>query len=397
VSNTKDVAARRQGSSSQPASALPPDAGSAISERKRADDRFIRFLEAAPDAIVSANRLGTIVLVNAQTETMFGYARIELLGQPFEKLVAERFRAKHAHHRAEFFAASKAASMASGLELHGLRKDGSEFPIELSSSPLETEEGLLAFATIRDITDRKRAEEALARAKDAAEIANRELESFSYSVAHNLRAPLRGIDGFSKLLLEDYGEEIDAEGKRCLDRIRESAQHMAQLIESLLTLAHVTQSELRRERVDLSQLARASAERLQRAEPEREVELTIADGLIERGDSRLLGVVFDHLLGNAWKFTREQPQARIDFGCTQEDRRNVYVVRDNGAGFDMAFAPKLFDVFQRLHTRTEFDGTGIGLAIVQRIIRRHGGRIWAEGQVAAGAAFYFALTREAGE
>jgi light-regulated signal transduction histidine kinase (bacteriophytochrome) len=243
----------------------------------------------------------------------------------------------------------------------------------------------------RDISDRKRAEEAMARAKEAAEAASRELEAFSYSVAHDLRAPLRGIDGFSQALLEDYSDKLDAEGRRFLVRVRESAQHMAQLIESLLTLARVTQSDIRREPVDLSELARATAERLKVAQPERNVEFLISKGLTATGDGRLLAVVFENLFGNAWKFTRNQPKASIELGCDRQDGQAVFFVRDNGAGFDMAFASKLFGVFQRLHASHEFEGTGIGLATVQRIIRRHGGRIWAEGKVAEGATFYFTL------
>jgi len=210
-------------------------------------------------------------------------------------------------------------------------------------------------------------------------------------VAHDLRAPLRGIDGFSQALLEDHSEQLDSDGRRYLRRVRESAQHMAQLIESLLSLARITRGEIRRETVDMSELARMTAERLEAFQPDREVEFVITKGLVATGDSRLLGIVLENLLANAWKFTRARSAARIEFSATRESGETIFFVRDNGAGFDMAYAAKLFGVFQRLHTTDEFEGHGIGLATVQRIIRRHDGRIWAEGKVGEGATFYFTV------
>jgi len=229
------------------------------------------------------------------------------------------------------------------------------------------------------------------RAKEAAEASNRELESFSYSVAHDLRAPLRSIDGFSQALLEDYGDKLDEDGRKYLRFVRESSQLMAQLIDDMLTLSRVTRQNLDRSAVDLSALARATHARLQRSEPERSVEVAIQEALVDQGDARLLAVVFDNLLGNAWKFTSKRTGARIEFGETTKDGIRAYFVRDNGAGFDMAYASKLFGVFQRLHAAHDFEGTGVGLATVQRIVHRHGGRVWAEGKVDAGATFYFNL------
>ncbi|HEY3227795.1 MAG TPA: ATP-binding protein, partial [Roseiflexaceae bacterium] len=253
-----------------------------------------------------------------------------------------------------------------------------------------------------DITELKRAEREVRRLnydleqrQVALEAVNKELEAFSYSVAHDLRAPLRGIDGFSHALLEDYADKLDAEGRTYIQRIRESTQEMGRLIEALLTLSRVTRSELHRERVDLTALARSVLARLQKNEPERKAELVISDGLVANGDARLLGVVLQNLLGNAWKFTGKCPMTRIEVGARQEDGRPVLFVRDNGAGFDMTYAHKLFGVFQRLHSGAEFEGTGIGLATVQRIIQRHAGRVWAEGEVGRGATVYFTLNEEA--
>jgi light-regulated signal transduction histidine kinase (bacteriophytochrome) len=231
----------------------------------------------------------------------------------------------------------------------------------------------------------------LKEAKSATEAANRELEAFSYSVAHDLRAPLRSIDGFSQALLEDCADLLDDAGKQHLRYVREAAQDMAALIDGLLSLSRVARSELRRESIDLSAMARHALSQLQRAVPGRAVETVVADGLTVNGDSRLLRAVLENLLGNAWKFTRNSPNARIEVGATTSDGARACYIRDNGTGFDMAYAGKLFSPFQRLHSAAEFEGTGIGLATVQRIIHRHGGRVWAEGAPGKGATFYFTL------
>lgn len=245
-----------------------------------------------------------------------------------------------------------------------------------------------------EISARARVEESLRHAKSAAEATSQELEAFSYSVAHDLRSPLRSIDGFSQALLEDYADRLDAEGKKYVSHIRGSAQQMAELIDDLLELARVTRADLRRERVDLSGLVRSVLANLRGSQPERQVEVVIQDGLVAQADPRLVEVVLTNLLGNAWKFTGKRASAQIEFAVTVGERAPVYLVRDNGAGFEMAYAGKLFGVFQRLHAADEYEGTGIGLATVHRIVRRHGGRVWAEGEVDRGATFYFTLEEE---
>jgi light-regulated signal transduction histidine kinase (bacteriophytochrome) len=244
----------------------------------------------------------------------------------------------------------------------------------------------------QDITEKKAAEKALLQAKEATDAANRELEAFSYSVAHDLRAPLRTIDGFSQALLEDYAQHVDETGQRYLTHIRSAAQLMGRLIDDLLTLSRISRAELSSEQVQLSELVHATVDRLKLNEPGRAIEVSIPDGVVGCGDRRLLAVVVDNLISNAWKFTSKCELGRIQFGVAEQAPNEcTYFVRDNGAGFDQAYAHKLFGVFQRLHASHEFQGTGVGLAIVQRIVHRLGGRVWAEGKPNQGATFFFTL------
>ena len=241
-----------------------------------------------------------------------------------------------------------------------------------------------------DITERRRDEFALRQSKDATETAHRELEAFSYSVAHDLRAPLRSIDGFSQALLEDHGDKLDEEGKSHLVRVRKAAQRMAELIDDLLALARVSRSELARVSVDLSMVAREVGDQARTAHNPK-AELVVADGLTVSSDPRLLRVLLENLLGNAFKFSSKRDDARIEVGQRTENGEVVTFVKDNGAGFDLAAAKKLFTAFQRYHRPNEYEGTGIGLATAQRIVSRHGGRIWAESTPGGGATFSFVL------
>jgi len=239
---------------------------------------------------------------------------------------------------------------------------------------------------------RREAEQAIQRLNVDLQAVNKELEAFSYSVSHDLRAPLRSIDGFSQALLEDYTGHLDGEGQDYLRRVRAATQRMAQLIDDLLALSRVTRAEMHRDDVNLTAMAQDVADELRKTEPGREAEFIIAPGLRASGDRRLLRVALVNILGNAWKFTSTHPRACIEFGTTEQEGTKAYFVRDDGAGFDMAYVGKLFGAFQRLHGADEFKGTGIGLATVQRIIHRHGGRVWAEGAVGQGATFYFTLS-----
>ena len=244
---------------------------------------------------------------------------------------------------------------------------------------------------ITDQTERNRAEDERARHALALEAANKELEAFSYSVSHDLRAPLRSINGFSQALLEDCADELGESGRDYLRRVRASSERMADLIDDLLQLSRITRTEMKREEVDLSAIAGSIATEVQRSQPERQVRFDIAQGLADQGDGRLLVVALENLLNNSWKFTAKRPQGHIEFGTEQCNGVPAYFVRDNGAGFDMAYSSKLFGAFQRLHPAAGFEGTGVGLAIVQRVIHRHGGRVWAESAVDQGATFYFTL------
>jgi PAS domain S-box-containing protein len=369
-----------------------------ITDRKRAEQNFRALLESAPDGMVVVDQEGVIQLVNSQTEKLFGYDRAELIGQPVEVLVPKRFRKKHANHREGYYIEHPARPMGIGLDLYGLRKNGSEFPIEISLSPLETEGGLLVSAAIRDVTQRKEIEadiqklnEDLKQRAAQLEAANRELESFSYSVSHDLRAPLRSIDGFSHAVLEDYGEQLPPEARNYLERARAAAQRMAVLIDDLLNLSRVTRAALQPRFINLSAMVEEIIGALKEAQPERQARFSITPDLMVEADPHLMHIALNNLLNNAWKFTSKRERTEIEFGQMNKVKARTFFIRDNGVGFDMAYADKLFGVFQRLHGVTEFPGTGVGLATVQRIINIHGGQVWAEGAEGKGATFYFTL------
>ncbi len=503
------------------------------SEAARAEVRFTNIVNLAADAIISVDEEQRILIFNQGAERIFGYTAAEMLGQPLDMLLPERFAEAHRGHIRRFGTEPETArDMSRRPEVHGRRKDGTEFPAEASISKVK-ENGNIQFTVfLRDISARKQAEAALRESEEvfrrlfedandpnllikngcfvecnaatmkllgysskseflnyspskvspayqpdgrssdekAAEMiaialrvgyhrfewiharadgstipievtltpitvggevilhtlwrditerkraeeeirqlnvnlerrvierttelqaANQELEAFSYSVSHDLRSPLRSIDGFSQAVLEDCADKLDDQGREHLNRVRAATQHMGLLIDDLIKLARVARAEMHRESVDLSALAAAVLAELQKSEPERRVECRIKPGLTAEGDARLLRVALDNLLGNAWKFTGKTANARIEFGALPPETGGpAYFVRDNGAGFDMTYAGKLFGAFQRLHTAHEFPGTGVGLATVQRIVHRHGGRVWAEGAVGKGTTFYFTL------
>lgn len=384
-----------------------------ITQRKQAEEGLRRsqeqlagIINSAMDAIITVDDEQRVVVFNSAAEKMFRYPAEEAIGKSLERFIPERFRAGHHNHIQDFGRTNVTRrSMASLGAIFGLRSDGEEFPIEASISQLESDGRKFYTVILRDITERKRAEaqnrmlhetlekRVIERTADL-ETANKELEAFSYSVSHDLRAPLRHIDGFVQLLTKREAERLEPASARYLEVISGAVGKMGMLIDALLAFSRTGRQEIRAVQVDLNLLVRETLRVLAPATGDRPIKWNIGPLPSVEGDPTLLGLVMANLLSNAVKFTRECDEAAIDIGALEEiDERATVFVRDNGAGFDMQYAGKLFGVFQRLHREDEFEGIGIGLATVQRIINRHGGRIWAEGQPGQGATFYFTLKR----
>jgi signal transduction histidine kinase len=377
------------------------------------------ILNSANFACIATDAKGVIQIFNVGAERMLGYTAAE---------VVNRITPAELHDRKEMITRATALSLefampiAPGFEAlvfkaaHGIediyeltkvRKDGSRFPAVVSVTALrDGQHGIIGYLLIgTDNTERWKAEAAVRQLhaeleqrvfQRTAELeaANKELEAFSYSVSHDLRTPLRAIDGFSQAVLEDYGPQLPEEGRRYLQTIRAGAQRMGALIDDLLTFARLNRQELNKRAVDTAQLVRAALDELGCPWPGRQVELRIGDLAASSGDPALLKQVWLNLLSNALKYTRKREKAEIVVGCMKTDGAETFFVRDNGTGFDMRYADKLFGVFQRLHRAEDYEGTGVGLAIVQRIVHRHGGRVWVDAAVDGGATFYFTLEGE---
>jgi len=366
---------------------------------KESEGKYRDLFEHANDAIFIVDAELRYKDVNRKACELLGYSRKELLQMKITDILPPEQLPRSEKEFAKIQQKGEYEKFVGRVRT----MDGRLLDVEVSASAI-VEGGLVVGSRdiLRDITERKRAEREIRRLNEELEqrvrerteqleAANRELESFSYSVSHDLRSPLVHVDGFSQILLEDYADRLDRDGVNYLQRIRAGTKRMGQLIDDLLNLSRVSRSELTPQTINLSKMAQVISLELQALQTERPVTFTIAEGVTASGDVRLLRVVLENLLGNAWKYSSKQEQAVIEFGVTELDGDTAYYVRDNGVGFDMAYAGKLFGAFQRLHGVSEFEGTGIGLATVHRIIHRHGGRVWAEGEVGRGATFYFTL------
>jgi len=357
-------------------------------ELQEAREELDQFFSMAIDLLCIAGTDGRFKRANPAWEAALGWTTADLTTMPYLELVHPDDVAGTTHEAAKLAEGGTAINFENRYRC----KDGSYRWLNWKAASVP-DRGLI-YAAARDVTDQKRAARDLQQHASELAILNRELEAFSYSVSHDLRAPLRSIDGFSQALLEDCAGKLGTDGEDYLRRIRSAAQHMGRLIDDLLKLARVTRADLKLESVDLSTVARTTLEQLAAAEPDRHVDWSVEPDLRASGDPRLLQIVVTNLLQNAWKFTGRQAKAQIHVGAHRDEGGTVYFVKDNGAGFDSAFGNKLFGTFQRLHHVREFPGTGIGLATVKRIITRHGGWVRADGAVGVGATFSFTLHPE---
>ncbi|PYP70949.1 MAG: hypothetical protein DMD36_05105 [Gemmatimonadetes bacterium] len=346
--------------------------------------RFRAMVESVPHGVVMVDGSGEIVFVNRQTERLFGYAREALLGQPIERIVPTRFRERHPEFRATYFADPQARAMGAGRDLFGRRKDGTEIPVEIGLNPIETDEGLFVLASVVDISARKRAEEELRRS-------NEELERFAYVASHDLQEPLRTVTSYVQLLARRYRDKLDADAGEFIEFAVQGAMRMQRLIEDLLAFSRVGTRAAALVPTDANAALDAALENLKAAAGEAGATLTRGPLPTVLADPVQLGQLFTNLVGNAVKFRGTEPP-RVQIGAERDGTQWVFRVRDNGIGIDPQYFERIFVIFQRLHGRNEYPGTGIGLAVCRKIVERHGGRIWVESEEGGGATFSFTLS-----
>lgn len=369
----------------------------------QSETKLESIISLAGSAIVSIDKNHKITLFNQQAEQVFGYAAREVVGKSLDMLLPARFREEHGQRIEEY--SEKGMPLQNAMfrpDVRGKRKNGEEFPIEASISKMVLAGEKMFTVALSDVTRRRQTEEELEAYRSHLEevvdartrelrAKNSELEAFSYSIAHDLRAPLRSITSFSQILLDDIAGKLEEKDLENLTRIVSSGQHMSELIDGILDLARVGRTQVSNAEVDMSSIVKKIESRLKSESPEREVIWHVAPGVIARGDRQLVGMMLENLIENAWKYTGKKALATIEFGVVDQRGKRVYFVKDNGVGFDMKYADNLFSAFHRLPSSKGFEGTGVGLATVQRIIHRHGGSIWAEAVIDEGATFYFTL------
>jgi PAS domain S-box-containing protein len=361
-----------------------------VIERLQSQRGFLQLWELASDALILVDDRGQIVLANGQIERMFGYPREELLGRSIEMLIPARFRARHVGHRADFFASPRSRPMGTGLELFGLRKDGSEFPVDINLSALTTEQGILVKAAIRDVSERKNSQERLRHFAEELQRSNLELQQFAYVASHDLQEPLRAVATFCEMLDRRYHGKLDADADQWLGFIVGGARRMQALVQDLLAYSRLENRGQPLLPVACAEIVQRAVSALQSAIADSGGSVTWDDLPTIPGDASQLVQLFQNLIGNAIKFRGPEPP-RVQISAMRQDDNWLFAVRDNGIGIDPKFHERIFDVFKRLHTADRYPGTGIGLAICRKVVARHGGRIWVESEVGKGGTFYFTI------
>ncbi|MBS1594370.1 MAG: PAS domain S-box protein [Bacteroidetes bacterium] len=354
----------------------------------QAENRFRRMLESAPDAMVIVNQEGKIRLVNEQAEKVFGYTRGELIGQPIEILIPDRFEASHPSRRQEYFARPQIRTMGMDLELYGRRKNGEEFPVEISLSPLETEEGLWVSSAIRDISEKKLDHLALRDYARKLEVTNNNLEQFAYVASHDLQEPLRTITNFVTMFQEKQQGKLDKDSEIYLDYIVNASERMKALIRDLLMYSRVGRHHVT-ESIDTAEVVNAVLQELHTSVQESGAQVTVGFLPVLRANKAELHELFLNLISNAIKYSKPGIAAQISIEARAENSHWLFAVKDNGIGIDKAYSERVFVIFQRLHNQNQYSGTGVGLATCRKIIELHGGRIWLESAPGEGTTFYF--------
>lgn len=366
-----------------------------ITERKRAEERLRITIEAAPSGMIMVDQDGKIVLVNTQVERLFGYAREELLGQSIEMLVPANVREKHPEHRASFFENPHVRAMGVGRDLFGLRKDGTELPVEIGLNPLEAQGERFVLASIVDITERKKAEALLQEKLLELQRSNEELQQFAYVCSHDLQEPLRVISNYTQLLAKRYmGKTLDDDAHEFIDFTLDATKRMHQLINDLLLYSRVETRGKGFVDVDMNEILQIAESNLVLVIEETNAEIIAEQLPTLKGDNSQLVQLFQNLIGNALKF-RSEDAPKVSVSVTSHGDMWQFVVSDNGIGFDMKYVDRIFVIFQRLHLRETYEGSGIGLAVCKKIVERHGGRLWAESVPNKGTSFYFTIPKHA--